>query len=142
MTDSAIHREPNGTNFDNLPSTAIVTDICRTMKCRHVPPSIRAILKLMSITLDEVRHVAKLARLELDEAEMLSLQGELNALLGHFGDIQGIDTAGIEPTSHAVAVQNVWAEDIPIACLPRDKVLRNAAVSRAGLFVVPMIIED
>ena len=96
----------------------------------------------MSITLDEVRHVAKLARLELDEAEMLSLQGELNALLGHFGDIQDVDTTGIEPASHAVAVQNVWAEDIPFASLPRDKALRNASFSRAGLFVVPMIIED
>ena len=96
----------------------------------------------MSITLDEVRHVARLARLQLDETEILSLQGELNALLGHFADIQGVDTKGILPTSHAVAVQNVWAEDVPGPCLPRDRALRNSSLSRAGLFVVPMIIED
>jgi aspartyl-tRNA(Asn)/glutamyl-tRNA(Gln) amidotransferase subunit C len=96
----------------------------------------------MSITLDEVRHVARLARLQLDEAEIFSLQGELNALLGHFADIQGIDTTGIQPASHAVAVRNVWADDVPGPTLPRDRALRNSALSRAGLFVVPMIIED
>ena len=96
----------------------------------------------MSITLDEVRHVAKLARLQLDESEMLSLQGELNALLGHFADIQVIDVTGIEPTSHAVALQNVWAEDVARPALPREQALRNSALTKAGLFVVPQIIED
>ena len=95
----------------------------------------------MSISLDEVRHVARLARLQLDDTEMLSLQGELNALLGHFADIRDVDTTGIEPTSHAVVVQNVWAEDIPYICLPRASALKNAPLSKAGLFVVPMILE-
>lgn len=96
----------------------------------------------MSISIDEVRHVAKLARLELDEAEIMALQGELNALLGHFADIQHLDVTGIEPTSHAVSMQNVWAEDVPSFGLSRDSVLRSAPLSRAGLFVVPQIIED
>ena len=96
----------------------------------------------MSISLDEVRHVARLARLQLDETEMLSLQGELNAMIGHFADIHAIDTSGIEPTSHAVVVQNVWSEDILHLCIPRSEALRNAPVSKAGLFVVPMIIEE
>lgn len=96
----------------------------------------------MSISLDEVRHVARLARLELDEQEVLSLQGELNALLGHFADIQAIDSSNIEPKAHAVAVQNVWAEDVARASLAREDALRNAPLSRAGLFVVPQIIED
>jgi aspartyl-tRNA(Asn)/glutamyl-tRNA(Gln) amidotransferase subunit C len=96
----------------------------------------------MSISINEVRHVARLARLELDEAEILSFQGELNALLGHFADIQVIDSSGLEPISHAVAIQNVWSEDLPGLTLPREMALRNAPVSRAGLFVVPVIIED
>jgi aspartyl/glutamyl-tRNA(Asn/Gln) amidotransferase C subunit len=95
----------------------------------------------MSISLEEVRHVARLARLELEEVEILALQGELNALLGHFADIQGMDVRGIEPESHAVAVQNVLADDFPHECLPRTYALRNAAVSKAGLFVVPTILE-
>jgi aspartyl-tRNA(Asn)/glutamyl-tRNA(Gln) amidotransferase subunit C len=96
----------------------------------------------MSISLDEVRHVARLARLELDETEMLSFQTELNALLGHFMDIQRLDVSGIEARSHGVTVANVWAEDDPWQSLPREIVLKNAPVSRAGLFVVPQIIED
>ena len=96
----------------------------------------------MSITLDEVKHVARLARLQLDELEIASLQGELNALLGHFADLRDVDITGIEPTSHAVAVQNVWAEDFARPGLTREAVLRNAPATRAGLFVVPMIIEE
>jgi len=96
----------------------------------------------MSISLDEVRHVARLARLELDDAEIMSLQGELNALLGHFADIQVIDVTGIEPRSHAVVRQNIWSIDESIFGLPREAALRNAPLSRAGLFVVPQIIED
>lgn len=96
----------------------------------------------MSISISEVRHVARLARLELDETEILSFQGELNALIGHFADIQSIDSSGFEPTSHAVAIQNVWSEDTVRPSLPREQALRNAPVSRAGLFVVPVIIED
>ena len=96
----------------------------------------------MSITLDEVRHVARLARLELDETEMVSLQGELNALIGHFADIKDIDVTGIEPQSHAVMMRNVWSGDEPGPMLLRDAALRNTALQRAGLFVVPQIIED
>ena len=96
----------------------------------------------MSISLTEVRHVARLARLELEEAEILALQGELNALIGHFVDIQAIDTSGVEPRSHAVTIQNVWSEDMVGPTLDRSKALRNAQVSKAGLFVVPTIIED
>jgi aspartyl-tRNA(Asn)/glutamyl-tRNA(Gln) amidotransferase subunit C len=96
----------------------------------------------MSISLEEVRHVARLARLQLDETEVLSFQSELNALIGHFADIRTIDVSGVEPTSHAVNIHNVWAEDIPGFAFTRDQALRNAAVSRAGLFVVPQIIED
>ena len=95
----------------------------------------------MSISLDEVRHVARLARLALDETEILSFQGELNALLGHFEDIQVIEGSGIEPKSHAVAIQNVWSEDIPGRTLLRNQAFSSAPLTRAGLFVVPMIIE-
>jgi aspartyl-tRNA(Asn)/glutamyl-tRNA(Gln) amidotransferase subunit C len=96
----------------------------------------------MSISLDEVRHVARLARLELDETELLSLQSELSALIGHFVDIQSVDVTGVAPMTHPVTLQNVWSEDTAGATLPRDVALRNSALQRAGLFVVPQIIED
>jgi aspartyl-tRNA(Asn)/glutamyl-tRNA(Gln) amidotransferase subunit C len=53
-----------------------------------------------------------------------------------------VDVSGIEPVSHAVSLQNVWADDQAWESLPRDKALRNASLSRAGMFVVPQIIED
>lgn len=96
----------------------------------------------MSISLEEVRHVALLARLELDEDEVVAFQSELNALIGHFMDIESIDVSGVEAQSHAVNLQNVWAEDFPWESLPRELALKNARISRAGLFVVPAIIED
>ena len=96
----------------------------------------------MPITLDEVRHVARLARLELDEAELMSFQGELNALLGHFQDIQAVDVAGLAAKPHAVALKNVWAPDVAGQCLQRDEALANAPLSKAGLFIVPTIIEE
>lgn len=96
----------------------------------------------MSITLDEVKHVARLARLELDEAELLEFQGELNALLTHFEDIQKIDVTGLEPKPHAVSLVNVYSDDIAEQGLTRDQALKNAAKSRAGLFIVPAIIEE
>lgn len=96
----------------------------------------------MSISLDEVRHVAKLARLDLDEAEVMSLQTELNALLGHFADIQALTEVHANPKFHASPLTNSWAEDIAQPSFRRDLALKNAPVSKAGLFLVPMIIED
>lgn len=96
----------------------------------------------MSISLDEVQHVAKLARLDLEPAELMAFQSELNALLGHFQDIHDLDVDGIEPKPHAVAVTNVFGEDVPSLGLTRDEALRNAPLTRAGLFLVPTIIED
>ena len=96
----------------------------------------------MVIDLDEVQHVAKLARLELSETELLAFQGELNALLGHFRDLEGIDLTGIAPKPHAVPLVNAWADDEIRIGLTREEALLNAPVTRAGLFIVPTIIGD
>lgn len=96
----------------------------------------------MSISLDEVRHVARLARLELDESEILALQGELNLILGHMSDISRANISFMEPVSHAVNLSNVWAEDFIGETLSRDSALLNSALTKAGLFVVPAIIEE
>lgn len=95
----------------------------------------------MSISINEVRHVARLARLELDEAEILALQGELNRLLGHFADIADVAISEDSALAKEVLTSNVWSDDLPQPGMPRADALRNAPVSRAGLFVVPTIIE-
>lgn len=96
----------------------------------------------MAISFDEVQHVARLARLELTESELLTFQGELNALLGHFSDLDSLDVEGVQPKPHAVSLYNVWAEDDMAMGLTRELALRSAPKTRAGLFVVPTIIEE
>lgn len=96
----------------------------------------------MSISLDEVRRVAHLARLNLDETELLDFQGKLNSLLGHFQDINSLDVSDKLPKPHAVAMQNVWATDSFRPGLTRDEALKNSADTKAGLFIVPTIIEE
>lgn len=96
----------------------------------------------MPISLEEVRHVARLARLELDDRELMTFQGELNALLAHFEDIRGVDVTGFMAKPHAVAQFNVWRSDAYRSSLTRDQALANAPVSKGGLFIVPTIIEE
>ncbi len=96
----------------------------------------------MSISLEEVRDVARLARLKLDEAEVFALQGELNSLLGHFVDIEDLDPGMDDGLTHGMAFANVWAQDRIAPGFSDVDALRNAPRSKAGLFVVPTIIED
>lgn len=100
----------------------------------------------MAISLDEVRHVATLARLELDDAEIAQFQHALNAILGHFTDLDGVALpdgwieAAFSPT--VTGATNVYGEDLPGPTLARAAALANAPKSKAGLFLVPMIIEE
>lgn len=96
----------------------------------------------MSISMDEVRHVAQLARLELDDVELAAFQGELNALLGYFHDLQAHSLEGLANQPHLIDLFNVWAEDAPKSGFSPTASLRNAAVTKAGLFIAPTIIED
>ena len=102
----------------------------------------RAIIALMAISLDEVKHVAQLARLELTEDELRGFQGELNALLGHFEDIQTVNVEGLSPKPHAVEIVNVMSDDRPGGHLTRPEALAGAAKTRAGLFIVPTVLEE
>jgi aspartyl/glutamyl-tRNA(Asn/Gln) amidotransferase C subunit len=96
----------------------------------------------MPISLEEVQHVAKLARINLDEQELKEFQAELNALLGHFEDIQGAQVSSSDLTTHVLNLHSIWQEDVIEAGLMREEATRSAAVVRAGLYVVPTIIEE
>ena len=95
----------------------------------------------MSLTREEVRKVTLLARLELTEAEIEAQAKHLNGLLQVFAEMQQLDVTGVEPTSHAFPVFNVFREDEVRPSLPREAVLANAPEARDGLFVVPRIVE-
>jgi len=94
------------------------------------------------ISRQDVEHVARLARLALGEDELERMRQQLNAILAHIDALRGVDTAGIEPTSHAVPLVNVMRDDVPGPCLPRAEALANAPDAAGDLFRVPRIIED
>ncbi len=91
----------------------------------------------MAITRDQVQHVARLARLDLtsDEVEQLTL--ELGAILEAVSKVAELDLVDVPPTSHPLAVVNVWAEDEPHASLPLADALANAPAREGDLFRVP-----
>jgi aspartyl-tRNA(Asn)/glutamyl-tRNA(Gln) amidotransferase subunit C len=91
----------------------------------------------MAITRDEVLHVARLARLELSEAEVARFQEQLSAILEAVSKVSELDLADVPPTSHPLAVANAWAEDVPHDCLPLDQVFANAPDRDGDLFRTP-----
>ena len=86
---------------------------------------------------EQVLHVAKLARLRLDEAEVETMAGELSGILGHVDRISDLDLEGVEPTSHVVALENVMREDEPRPSWDRDRILEGAPDPSDGAFRVP-----
>lgn len=94
------------------------------------------------ITADDVRHVARLARLALTDEEVELFTGQLGAVLEHAEDVEALDTAGVPPTAHPLELTNVLREDEPAACLDREEVLRAAPRADDGRFRVPPILGD
>jgi len=86
---------------------------------------------------DQVLHVARLARLRLDDAEVETMAGELSGILGHVDRISGLDLEGVEPTSHVVALENVQRADVPWTSLPPEVALANAPEPFEGAFRAP-----
>ncbi len=94
------------------------------------------------ITMQEVEHVARLARLELSGAEKERMRRELDGILSYIDKLRALDTTGVEPTSHAVPLTNVLRDDVEKPSLPRDEMLANAPDRHRELFRVPRIIEE
>ena len=94
------------------------------------------------ISREDVIHVARLARLALTDAELETMHEQLNAILSHIDALRAVDTAGIEPTSHAVPQFNVMRDDDPRPCLSVEEMLANAPDRAGDFFRVPRIIEE
>lgn len=96
----------------------------------------------MAITRKDVEHVARLARLALSEEELDLLQVQLARILEHAERVTSLDTEGVEPTSHAIPLANVFREDVAVPGLSQEEALANAPEADAGQFRVPKIIEE
>lgn len=86
---------------------------------------------------EQVLHVAKLARLKLTDDEVERMAGDLSMILEHVERMNELDLDGVEPTSHAVQLENVLRADVPRPSLPREQALANAPDATETGFRVP-----
>ena len=95
----------------------------------------------MSLTLEEVRHVATLARLSLSAEEDALMRTQLSAILEAMAELTRLDTAQVEPTSHAADEVPPWRADQVHPSFPPEKALGNAPARVGTSFAVPKILE-
>lgn len=96
----------------------------------------------MSISREEVEHVARLARLELTAEEVELFREQLSAVLERVQRIQAFDLDSVPETSHPADLTNVWRDDVVVPPPPPDVVLENAPVREKQFFRVPRILEE
>jgi aspartyl-tRNA(Asn)/glutamyl-tRNA(Gln) amidotransferase subunit C len=94
----------------------------------------------MKITVEEVEHVARLARLEVGTEEKQNLTEQLNEILLYMEKLNELDTTGVVPTSHVVDLRNAFREDVVLESMPRTKTLQNAPEDNGAEFLVPRVI--
>lgn len=95
----------------------------------------------MSVTAEDVRRIARLARIAPPEDRLDDLVGELNGILTWIEQLQEVDVDGVEPMTSAVETALPMREDVVTDGAKRDDVLANAPVSEEGFFVVPKVVE-
>ncbi len=91
------------------------------------------------ITIKDVEHVAKLARLALSDEEKSRYTKQLAAIIEHFNELKAVDTTGVEPLAHALPITNVLREDTLVSPPGRALLMENAPEQENGYFRVPKI---
>jgi aspartyl-tRNA(Asn)/glutamyl-tRNA(Gln) amidotransferase subunit C len=94
----------------------------------------------MKITKKEVLHVAHLARLDIDEADIDRFAGQIGTILDYVDQLKQVDTADVAATSHAIAMTNAFREDIELDHLDAKDALANAPEKDENGFMVPKVI--
>ena len=95
----------------------------------------------MSVTADDVRRIARLARIAEPEDRLDALTGELNGILNWIEQLNEVDIEGVEPMTSVVAAKLPLREDVVTDGNIQDQVLANAPKSDEGFFVVPRSVE-
>lgn len=95
----------------------------------------------MSLTLEQVKRIAHLARIEISDDEALTTQGHLNGIFQLIEEMQAVDTRGVEPMAHAQDVSQRLREDAVTEGDRRAAYLAVAPDTEAGLYLVPKVIE-
>ena len=96
----------------------------------------------MKLSKEEVKNVARLARLSISEGETEAFEKQLSEILTYIGKLNELDTSKIDPTSHVLEMSNVLREDKVRPGMTREEALSGAPESLDGFFRVPKIIEE
>lgn len=95
----------------------------------------------MPLTIEEVRHIAELAKLELTDAEQARFRDQLSAVLDYAASLRALDTSAISPTATVLPLRTVLRDDTVQPSLSREALLANAPEAEAGCFRVPAVLE-
>lgn len=96
----------------------------------------------MAIDAEDVRHVARLARLAVAAEDVPRYAAELGRILEHVARLQAVDTADVPPTGNPLEVFGVVRPDAPAPGLGEQEALANAPAQHGGMFLVPRVVEN
>lgn len=94
----------------------------------------------MSVSLEEVRHLANLSEIDLTDDELESLGADIDNIVNYINQLDELDTAGVEPTFQLTGLQNVWSDDTIEPQLPREELLKLAPASEDNQVKVPKVL--
>ena len=94
----------------------------------------------MSLSLEDVRHVAMLARLGMTEEVLVDMQEQLSSILGHIEEMNKLNTDDLSPTAQVVELTNVMRADEVVERFDQKTALANASETRQGFFAVPAVM--
>ena len=95
----------------------------------------------MKISKQDVLYVANLARLNVTDEEADKLANEMGSIIDFADMLSEVDTRGIEPTNHAMKMENVFREDVITGSYDRELILKNAPSQESGCYSVPKVVE-
>src|ERR1019366_155910 len=99
-------------------------------------------IPVMSLSAEEVRKVADLARLELSAADIEIMARQLSAIVDYINQLQQVNTDGVEPLAHALDLHDVFREDVRAPSLSADEALANAPVRKDNFYSVPAVFGE
>ena len=96
----------------------------------------------MSLTPDEVRHIALLARLGISDEDVERLSSQLSSIIDYFEELKQVNTDDVPPTAYALDLQNVMRSDETAPCTDHADIMANAPLQENGYFRVRAVLEE
>ena len=95
----------------------------------------------MSISVEEVKHIAKLARLNINDEELVKFTEDMSKIVDMANEISSLDTENVKPTAHILENINVFRKDEALPSYDREEILKNAPTKESGCYSVPKVVE-